>query len=257
MSAPAPSTRAPSRKASGTSPRALRPAPSAPRASSGAPRSSTWGGRRRGAGRKRVEGSGVRHAKRRPTHRERAVFVTLRVRADIVNLRRPSSYRVITRAFEAWRKHKGFRLLHFSVMGNHLHLLVEANNTPSLSRAMQGIAIRIAKGMNRVMGRKRGRVFAGRYHHDVIDTRRGVRNVLAYILCNARKHFPNKKLGRTWVDPWSSGHDFDGWLGDWTCDRQGKAPITAPVSIIAKQWRDSGGGIPPDTVPGQRPHLHA
>ncbi len=179
-------------------------------------------------------------------------MVTLKVRDDVVNLRRPSSFRVITRAFEAWRDRNGFRLLHFSVMGNHLHLVAEANSARALSRAMQGIAIRIAKGMNRVMGKKRGPVFAGRYHNHVLHTRRQVRNALAYVLCNARKHPIAKNVKRTWVDPWSSGHAFDGWLGEWTSEPKGPAPITAPSSVIARQWRMGTGGIPPDTVPGRR-----
>ncbi len=179
-------------------------------------------------------------------------MVTLRVRDDVENLRRMSSFRVITRAFEAWTERDGFRLLHFAVMGNHLHLVAEADSTRALSRAMQGIAIRIAKGLNRVMNRQRGPVFAGRYHNHVLQTRREVRNALAYVLCNARKHPIAKNVKRTWVDPWSSAHAFGGWLGEWSCKPKRPIPVATPQSIIARQWRMGAGGIPPDTVPGRR-----
>ena len=36
-------------------------------------------------------------------------------------------------------------------MGNHLHLIVEADGNEALSRAMQGLCIRIAKALNAMM----------------------------------------------------------------------------------------------------------
>ena len=214
-----------------------------------------WGGRRPGAGRKpKGKRAGVRHALRPSTDRERVVFVTMRVRDTVPNLRCKKSYKAILAAFSHWREREGFRLLHFSVMGNHVHLIAEARNKRVLSKAMQGIAIRIAKRLNKV-GRASGRVFSGRYHSDVLDTPVSVRNVLAYVLCNARKHGIAKKVKRTWVDPWSSGSAFTGWRGKITCDAQDPPPIADPQSDIGRNWHKRGGGIPPDTVPGQRSHL--
>lgn len=182
------------------------------------------------------------------------VFVTMRVRDDVPNLRKKKSYRVIVAAFSAWREREGFRLLHYAVMGNHLHLVAEAKSSRVLSRAMQGIAIRIAKGLNRA-GRAHGRVFSGRYHNAVLTSERAVRNVLAYVLCNARKHGLARNVKRTWVDPWSSGSAFDGWLGKITFDEIEPPPIVAPESRIGRGWYRIGGGIPPDTVPGKRSEL--
>ena len=45
------------------------------------------------------------------------------------------------------------RIIEFSVQGNHLHLIVEAENSDALSRGMQGLAIRIAKALNSLMER--------------------------------------------------------------------------------------------------------
>jgi REP element-mobilizing transposase RayT len=71
-------------------------------------------------------------------------------------------FRAIRRAFNAGRKAFGGRLCHFSVQRDHLHLVVEAANREALSRALQALAIRIARAINRVLGRK-GKVFADRY----------------------------------------------------------------------------------------------
>jgi len=51
------------------------------------------------------------------------------------------------------------RLCHFSVQYDHLHLRVEAANREALSQALHALAIRIARAINRVLGRK-GCVFA-------------------------------------------------------------------------------------------------
>ena len=52
---------------------------------------------------------------------------------------------------------------------------------------MQGLGIRLAKAINRRLGRK-GRVWEDRYHGRPLRTPREVRHGLAYVLLNARKH---------------------------------------------------------------------
>ena len=41
----------------------------------------------------------------------------------------------------------GLRIVQFSVQGNHLHLIVEADSSTALSRGMQGLCIRLAKAL--------------------------------------------------------------------------------------------------------------
>jgi hypothetical protein len=93
------------------------------------------------------------------------------------------------------------------VQRDHLHLIVEAEDTRSLSRAMQGLSVRIAKALNRALGRK-GKVFADRFHDRVLTSPKQVRHALAYVLCNARKHGVAPPIrggaGPSWVDPCSS-----------------------------------------------------
>jgi hypothetical protein len=112
-----------------------------------------------------------------------------------------------------------FRIVHFSVQGNHIHLLVEAENEDALAQGMQSFEISLAKRINAVMTRKRrqkrkGQVFADRYHVNAITSVRGARNALCYILNNWRHH-PRSARGPLLVDgkldPYSSAIWFAGW----------------------------------------------
>jgi hypothetical protein len=86
-----------------------------------------------------------------------------------------------------------------------MHLLVEADDNRALSRGMQGLAIRMARGLNQLMQR-RGRVFADRYHAHVLRTPSEVRRALHYILHNYRHHAAERgqSLSPTYCDPYSS-----------------------------------------------------
>ena len=79
------------------------------------------------------------------------LHVTVRLVDDFPTLRTPAMQAVLERAFAAGRERFGFRLVHFSVMSNHLHFVVEAENQTSLSRGMQGLLVRIARGLNRAL----------------------------------------------------------------------------------------------------------
>jgi REP element-mobilizing transposase RayT len=80
-----------------------------------------------------------------------------------------------------------FRVTHFSVQGNHVHLLVEAGSGRALTSGMKALAIRLAKGMNRLMGAK-GPVLEDRYHAHVLRTPAEVRRALAYVAGNFASH---------------------------------------------------------------------
>jgi len=105
------------------------------------------------------------------------VHVTLKVRPEAPYLRRGVSFRAIRGAFVAGRAKTGFRLVHFTVQGNHLHLICEATDKERLSRGMQGLAILIAKRLNAKLSRK-GKLFAQRYHARILRRPTEVRNAL-------------------------------------------------------------------------------
>jgi REP element-mobilizing transposase RayT len=102
------------------------------------------------------------------------LHVTLRLLKGIPSLRRSDVRRALEKAFHAGRERFGFGLVHYSIQGNHLHLIVEAEDATALSRGMQGLTIRCARAINRALHRK-GKVFVDRFHAHVLRTRREVR----------------------------------------------------------------------------------
>jgi REP element-mobilizing transposase RayT len=183
------------------------------------------------------------------------VHVTLRVLADVPQMRRGRLFRTIRACIANCHK-AFFQVVEYCVMGNHLHLIVEASHRVALSRGMQGLKVRIARRLNGVTGR-RGTVFAERYHARILYTPMEVRNALAYVLGNARRHARQhgRRLARNWLDPCSSAPYFDGWRGrkavqwggrddPWARDeRQEDHPprATGPPTVPARTWVLSEG----------------
>ena len=125
-----------------------------------------WGGRREGAGRKPG-------ARPRDPHRRRPALatrfpchVTLRVRRNLPSLRTRRFVKELRRRLRPAREHRRFRLVHYSIQADHLHLIVEASGSRDLARGMKSIGARVARAVNRVLAR-RGPVLADRYHRRV------------------------------------------------------------------------------------------
>jgi REP element-mobilizing transposase RayT len=205
----------------------------------------TRGGPRPGAGRKpKGARACVSHHGRVAFARAQPVHVTARLRAGLPSLRRKDAHRAILRAFGAGAERNGFRLTQYSVQSTHVHLIIEAPNRLALSRGMQGLLIRVARALNRAWQRK-GSVFSDRYHDRVLRSPKEVRNALAYVLNNAKRH----GIFEAGFDAFSSGRWFDGW-------REAKPSVLVP-SILPKArtwlltlgWR-RWGLISLETVPG-------
>src|SRR6267378_2228486 len=125
----------------------------------------TGGGRRKRKRRRKEERrlAKVPHRKRPALSSLHPVHATWRVLPHVWNLRSRRCFSRIAKSFSHGRDRFGFRIVHLSVQGNHLHLVVEADDERALARGMQGLGVRIAKTLNRLMARK-GAVFADHYH---------------------------------------------------------------------------------------------
>ena len=146
-----------------------------------------WGGARRGAGRKRKSPrKNVPHIPR-AKFRRGALHVTMRLRPEIWNLRTHRCFRALQRGFAGGCERFGFRLVHFSVQGNHIHAIVEAPDAVALGRAMKGLEVRMARALNKVMSR-RGPVFADRYHAHILKSPREALQAVRYVLENWAVH---------------------------------------------------------------------
>jgi putative transposase len=146
------------------------------------------GGKRKNAGRKpNGRRAGVSHLARERFARLLPVHVTVRVANHVYNLRSRRCFSVLARAFGAAAERFGVRIVQFSVQGNHVHLVVEAESNGALAQAMKGFAVRVARGLNRVM-KRRGAVFADRYHSHVLRTPTETGRVVRYVRRNGVKH---------------------------------------------------------------------
>jgi putative transposase len=166
----------------------------------------TWGGRRAGAGRPRGSRTSTRapHMKRPRVSRHRPHHITVRTTRGTWNLRSQRCYRPIAAALAEVRRRSGVRVIHFSVQHNHLHLIVEAEGRRALSTAMRALLIRIARGLNAVMGAS-GRRIDDRYHEHVLKTPSETRNAILYVIGNRAVHLARwGKAVRTNVDEFSS-----------------------------------------------------
>ena len=195
----------------------------------------THGGKRKRAGRKpNVPGKPLLRHEARPEADARFPFlVTVRMRKDVPRLRKFELCKVLRRAFVYGCKVGEFRICQFSIQGNHIHLVCEADSGEARARGIQGWSVRVARAINGHAAR-RGRVFDDRYHLEVLTTPTQVRNALCYVLQNARRH--GLVLDRRYhgADPFSSAWWFDGWKdAGW---KLGLDPPEARTVTEAESW---------------------
>jgi REP element-mobilizing transposase RayT len=207
----------------------------------------TWGGRRIGAGRKPAQPRpNVAHAPRDEHDARHPVHVTLRAARGLRSLRSEPAFAALIKSLAAARR-DGFRIVHYSVQTDHIHLIVEADDGDKMRSGLQGLAGRAALAVNRVW-RRRGGVWGDRYHARPLTTPREVRNGLVYVLLNFRKHL----RAPPGIDPRSSGSWFDGWSRTPTLPTE-PCPVAAPRTWLgAIGWRRAGGAIDTRETPGAR-----
>jgi hypothetical protein len=178
------------------------------------------------------------------------VHVTWRAREGLPSLRSARVYPFAQRALAASHK-PAFRVIHFSVQTDHIHLIAEGDEMNALVRGLQGLAVRCAKAINRA-ARRRGSVWSSRYHGRALRTPMETRRGLVYVLLNFRKHL----RAAPGVDPRSSGPWFDGWR----CSpglAAGASPVVAPRTwLAAAGWRRAGAALAFDESPSALRRRH-
>ena len=238
------------------------------------------GGRRKGAGRKpKFARAGEPHVRRPEVPARFPRHIVLKIRDSLGSLRKRSMHRALRAATIAVAMRElhvdevdgAFRIVHISIQRNHIHLLVEADNKRALTRGMQSFITSAAKHINaafssqrKLAHRRRGPVFADRYHQEVIKSPTQARRTLAYVLNNWRKHREDRaSFTKKWtIDPFSTAWIFGGWkelehdLTLWQ-----PPPTYDPLVVyLPKTWllREGwriGGRISMFEVPSTRPSL--
>jgi REP element-mobilizing transposase RayT len=168
------------------------------------------------------------------------------LRSKFRPLRSPFVFPTLRRALAlATRARASFRVVQFSVQHDHLHLIVEAQSAVALSRGMQGLAIRVARAINRLIFR-RGKLWAGRFFSRALTTPRSVKTALAYVLNNFRKH---RVAGLAQIDPYSSAPYFNGFR-----ELHGRAPLELPATASLPH---APRGLSPPRTPREFPVTRA
>jgi putative transposase len=186
-------------------------------------------------------------------HRARAVHkywnplhVTMRAVGGLPSFRAQTLYAAFERAVRTTRR-EDFRIVEFSVQDNHLHLIVEADDSDALARGMKSFSVRANRLFNGAAGRGRGRVWGDRYDRRDLTSARQVRNALVYCLANYKRH-QRVAGGAPRIDPCSSARWFQGWTALRTHDDGARPTERARTVLLRKAWLKHGF-----IHPGERP----
>jgi REP element-mobilizing transposase RayT len=167
----------------------------------------------------------------------------LRVRRDVPSLRSRRFIAEFSASLREACERDEFRVCHFSIQRDHLHMLIEADGKEALGRGMKAISARFAHAVNRIF-RRSGAVLFGRYHVRELRTPREVRNALAYVLLNVRKHWRQRNgvAPPVRLDVASSGMWFDGWKRSPPAgELRGLRAVAQPKTwLLAVGWRNHG-----------------
>lgn len=210
---------------------------------------------RRGPGRPKKNNGRVSHQRRPKLREQSALHLTLKTRSHVPNLRTRRRFNVIKQAFVSFcgaegsdnRAVKGFRLVHFAVLSNHVHLVVEADSSAALSLGMQKLLHSISRRLNALSvhehggtvstqgGRYQdikgwlGSIFGDRYHAHLLRTSTEMNHAVNYVLTNAERH------GASRAEPGAMSADAFCSLGaatlqvDWLNGASRDLPLVAPA----------------------------
>src|SRR5882757_8914672 len=180
----------------------------------------------------------VRHRPRAAHKYWNPLHVTMRALRGLPSFRAQTLYAAFERAVRRTRR-EDFRIVEFSVQDNHLHLIVEADDSGALARGMKSFSVRANRLFNAALGRGRGRVWGDRYHRRDLTSAGQVRNALVYCLSNYKKH-QGVTSGAPRIDPCSSARWFQGW----TAIRQrpdGPRPTEEALTVLLRRaWQKHG-----------------
>jgi REP element-mobilizing transposase RayT len=186
-----------------------------------------WGGRRKGSGRKNRT-STVNHMAREKVDFKKPLLITLKLKKGLKGFR---TRKMKAKFEECGRESKkfGFHVLQFSLLLNHIHVLIEAKNNEALSKGMKSLGGRMGKALRAEIGGK-GSVFNGRYHLRVLNNPTQTKNAMAYVLLNHSNH--EKEVPR--IDFYSSARHFFEWK-----------------ALVGRKWsmRFAAGYLEPQPLP--------
>lgn len=159
------------------------------------------GGKRKGAGRKKILAGEPSHAKRPKVSMKEPLGITMKLKTGLSSLRSMRHLKSFKKAMNSAKKF-GVSVTHFSLLSNHAHLVVEVENNRALECGMKSLTVTLAAAINRLRLRN-GPVFQGRFHLHKLKTPTEVRRAIDYVVHNFTRHLKIEKF----TDAFSSAAD--------------------------------------------------
>ncbi len=142
------------------------------------------------------------------------LHLVLRLREGLPNLRTRKGAQIVKNAILGAQA-RGLRVVHFAILSNHIHLIVESSSPKAFYAAMKSFCSRIGIHVRRLsppsllkkLDQQGLGIFRGRYYLEEIRTPGQMKHALKYVLLNPAKHF--KKA--PYLDVFSSSSLFENW----------------------------------------------
>jgi len=130
----------------------------------------------------------IPHIKRPNIPSGAPLHVTLKRSIHYTNLRTAEFKKVLKEAVKNARK-KGLRIVYATIQYDHIHLYIEAGHANILKIGMKALSSTILYYLKSQQKLKKGfSFFKDRYHLEIKQTPREVKNLIRYILGNTIKH---------------------------------------------------------------------
>jgi len=183
------------------------------------------GGSRVGSGRPK-NSKFISHVERPHIKRNMAIHVNLHLKETLtsINLRTKDFFKLFRQAVKTARG-RGLRIVHYSLMHNHLHLIIEAASNEELSKGMQSFALSLSKLVNYRVSARIKKLWQDRYWMRLLPSPREIKIALQYVLKNPQKKFSSPTV----MDLYSS-------------------VLAMSVDVIEKLFPDLRFNPPPDLI---------
>jgi hypothetical protein len=153
-----------------------------------------WGGARAGAGRKpKGDVAGVPHGRRAPVSAAHPLHVQLALAPEVAALRRPIVDEILRATLAVAAARGDVRVVRVGRTAHHLHLLVEARSSRTLTRGIQGLSISVARRLGAALPKKRGvaiKVLRDRYLATALTTPAQLKAAIAAVAWAAPAALP-------------------------------------------------------------------
>jgi putative transposase len=125
----------------------------------------------------------------------RDFFVTVKINREKHELKKKREKELLAERLEEVKKKYPCEIYNFTVMDNHIHILIRPLEGTCLSKLMQQLLSGYAKAWNKMNGLKTGRLWGDRFHCVMIESDEDFARIFDYISQNPVKANAVEKAG--------------------------------------------------------------